>query len=189
MNILLFLQLSSCICVALALTTTTGCANQIEKAPPVSECPSTYSFRYVDPVHGFSLCLPANVKKGDASDFPTDSVVFTNFAVPAKSNLQAKELIIVPGKYDMLQSATAFGHFTAGGVTFNLLKAEEGSAGHLTLHIIYTWKRGSQEMEFDFAHRSVNVANFDPSNRPKEYSQAGQVKLTEQIMSTFKPLH
>ena len=40
-------------------------------------------------------------------------------------------------------------------------------------------------MHFDFTYRSVNVGNFDPANRPKEYDRAAQIKWSEDIMSTF----
>jgi hypothetical protein len=113
-----------------------------------------------------------------------DSTLFTGFAVPAKTNLESKDLIIVPGDYDMLEGAESFGRFTAGNVTFERAKFDEGSAGHLTLHVIYTWK--SKKLHFDFEHRSVNIYNFDPGQRPAEYSRDAQIKLTEQIMSTFR---
>jgi len=181
---------SSHICIAVVLIMTTGCANDREKPSyPVSDRPAKSPFHYTDAAHGFSLCLPAKVKKGDASAYPAGSVVFTGFAVPARTNLEVKQLIVVPGKYDMTQAATAFGHFTANGVSFERVKAEEGSAGHLTVHIIYAWKKGSREVHFDFAHRSVNIRNFDPSNRPAEYNRCIQIKITEEIMSTFKILH
>jgi len=85
----------------------------------------------------------------------------------------------------LLKSVEGFGRFTAGNVTFERAKFEEGSAGHLTLHIIYTWK--SKNLHFDFEHRSANVNNFDPPNRPIEYDRNAQIKITEQIMSTFRP--
>jgi hypothetical protein len=107
-------------------------------------------------------------------------------AVPAKTNLRDKRLIIVPGDYDLLKSAEDFGHFTAGNVTFERTEFEEGSAGHLTLHIIYIWK--SKNLRFDFEHRSVNIYNFDPPQRPAKYNRAAQIKITEQIMSTFRKL-
>lgn len=183
-------QLFPPVCIAVGMTIITSRVTDGEKPPQsLSECPSKYSFHYADSIHGFSLCLPAKVKKGDASAYSGVSVVFTGFAVPAKTNLKAKQLIIVPGKYDIIQSATAFGHFAAHGATFKRMKAEEGSAGHLTIHIIYIWRKGSQTVHFDFAHRSVNVANFDPSNRPAEYNRGTQIKITEEIMSTFKLLH
>jgi hypothetical protein len=189
MKSFLLTELSRRVWIAVALIILTACTSQSEKRPySASACPSPYSFRYADSVHGFSVCLPAKVKKGDASDYPAGSVVFTGFAVPAKTNLQAKQLIIVPGKYDIMESATAFGHLTADGVTFKRLKAEEGSAGHLTLHMLYAWKKGSKEIHFDFAHRSVDVGNFDPYNRPAEYNRSAQIKMTEQIMRTFREL-
>lgn len=80
------------------------------------------------------------------------------------------------------------GDYTAGGVTFKRAKAEEASAGHLTLHIIYIWIKGAKEIHFDFEHRSVNVGNFDPSSRPAEYDRSAQIKITEEIMGTFKQL-
>jgi hypothetical protein len=77
-------------------------------------------------VHSFRICLPADVKRAVA-DYPKDSTLFTGFAVPAKTNLESKRLTIVPGDYDLLKGAKAFGHFTAGGVTFDRAKFEEGS--------------------------------------------------------------
>jgi hypothetical protein len=42
-------------------------------------------------------------------------------------------------------------------------------------------------LHFDFEHRSVNVNDFDPPNRPIEFDRNAQIKITEQIMSTFRP--
>ena len=81
------------------------------------------------------------------------------------------------------------GSLTADGVVFKRVKANEGSAGHSTLHVIYTWKKNGKVMHFDFTHYAVNVGNFDPPNRPAEYDQAAQIKMSEEIMSTFKRLN
>jgi hypothetical protein len=97
-------------------------------------------------------------------------------------------LLIVSGDYDLLKAATPFGHFKANSIAFERAKFDEGSAGHLTLHIIYSWKHGKSAMHFDFEHRSVNIYNFDPPQRPAEYDRAVQIKITEQIMSTFRKL-
>jgi len=172
------------VAVALLLTAwcTRGSSNPSGALP---HCPPQYSFAYADPAHGFRICLPSGVKDAVA-DYPKDSTQFIGFAVPAKTNLEDKRLIIVRGDYDLLKSAKDFGHFTAGNVTFERTKFEEGSAGHLTLHIIYTWK--SKRLHFDLEHRSVNIYNFDPPQRPAEYNRAAQIKITEQIMSTFRKL-
>jgi hypothetical protein len=145
-------------------------------------CPPQYPLAYADPAHGFRICLPAGIKRA-AADYPKDSIVFTGFTVPPKTNLRSKSLLIISGDYDLLKDAKRFGHFTAGNVTFERGRFEEGSAGHLTLHIIYTWK--SKNLHFDFELRSVNIYNFDPAQRPAEYNRAAQIKMTEQIMSTF----
>ena len=167
------------------LIVTAGCAHDLNKQPKaLPHCPPQYSFAYADPAHGFRICLPAGVK-GAVADYPKNSTVFIGFAVLVRTNLKDKRLIIVPGDYDLLKSAESFGRFTAGNVTFERAKLEEGSAGHLTLHIVYTWK--SKNLHFDFELRSVNVNNFDPFNRPAEYNRDTQIKLTEQIMSTFRP--
>jgi hypothetical protein len=175
-----------CSRVAVALLLTAWCTrvigNQSNALPP---CPPQYSFACADPAYGFRICLPAGVKSAVGDD-PKDSTQFTGFAVPAKTNLEDKRLIIVRGDYDLLKSAEDFGHLTAGNVTFERTKFEEGSLGHLTLHIIYTWK--SKKFHFDFEHRSVNIYNFDPPQRPAEYNRADQIKITEQIMSTFRKL-
>jgi hypothetical protein len=73
-------------------------------------------------------------------------------------------------------------------VIFTRAKFQEGSAGHLDLHIVYTWKHGKNPVHFDFEYRSVNIANLDPASRSVEYDPAAQIKLTEQMMRTFKPL-
>jgi hypothetical protein len=172
------------IAVTLLLTACCSCAtsNQANRSP---DCPPQYSFVYIDAVHGFHICLPAGIKRAVA-DYPKGSTLFTGFAVPGKTNLENKSLLIVSGDYDMLKGAKQLGRFTADNVTFERTKFEEGSAGHLTLHIIYTWKR--KKLHFDFQLRSVNVNNFDPSNRPAEYDRDAQIKFTEQIISTFRPV-
>jgi hypothetical protein len=174
-----------CIRVAVALLLAACCSCATSKQSNQSpQCPPQYSFAYTDPARGFRICLPADVKRAVA-DYPKDSIVFTRFAVPAKTNLEKKSLLIVPGNYDnFLKSADAFGRFTVGSVTFERAKFEEGSAGHLTLHIIYTWKK--KNIHFDFEYFSVNVMNFDPANRPAEYNREAQIKFSEQIMSTFR---
>src|SRR5438105_10076871 len=125
------------IAAALAVTTL-GANDSASAASRVSHCPANYSVDYLDRVHGFRICLPAGVAKHAAKDYPARSILFTGFSVPAKTNLQAKRLAIVPGDYDLLKNAEGFGRFTANGVTFDRATTEEGSAGHLTLHIIYT---------------------------------------------------
>ena len=142
------------------LIVTAGCAHDLNKeSKALPHCPPQYSFAHADPGHGFRICLPAGIKRAVA-DYPKDSTLFSGFAVPVRTNLKDKRLIIVPGDYDLLKGAE-------------------------TLHIVYTWK--SKNLHFDFELRSVNVNNFDPSNRPAEYNRDTQIKLTEQIMSTFRP--
>jgi hypothetical protein len=148
-------------------------------------CPPEYSFRYVDRSHGFEICLPAEIKRGVADD-PKGATQFTGFPVPPGTNLEKKNLIIVSGDYDLLENAQPLGQFTAHGVTFKRAKLEDASAGHLDWHIIYT--PAGKNLHFDFDHRSVNIYNFDPGRRPREYDRAAQIKITEQIMSTYRPL-
>jgi hypothetical protein len=166
-----------CLCVVLALFSTT-----------YAGCPPAYPFKYVDRAHGFRLCLPAGLTKQPATGYTTGSILFTGFAVPSKTNLGSKQLVIIPGDYDLLKSATPFGHFSANGVTFERAQFEDPGAGNLTLHVIYTWKRGKTSVHFDFEDRSANIYNFDPAHRPAEYNRAAQIKITEQIMSTFQKL-
>ena len=162
-----------------------SCATSKQANRP-SDCPPQYSFAYINPAHDFRICLPPGIKHAVA-DYPKGSTLFTGFAVPAKTNLENKSLLIVSGDYDVFLKATEdFGRFTAGKVTFERQKFEEGSAGHLTLHIIYTWK--GKNLHFDFQLRSVNVNNFDPSTRPAEYDRGAQIKFTEQIMSAFRAI-
>jgi hypothetical protein len=163
-----------CLCVALTLISSAG-----------AECPPEYPFQYLDRSHGFRICLPAEIKRGVTDDptYPKGAILFTGFAVPAKTNLEKKNLIIVSGDYEFLKSAEPFGQFTANGITFKRAKIEDGAAGSLDLHVIYT--PTAKNVHFDFVLHSVNVNNFDPSNRPAEYNHAAQIKFTEQIMSTF----
>jgi len=135
-----------------------------------------------------SHLFAAGLRRETPEDYPERSVQFTGFALPRKTNLVSKWLLIVSGDYDLLKAATPFGHFKANSITFERARFDEGSAGHLTLHIIYSWKHGKSAIHFDFEHRSVNIYNFDPSQRPAEYDRAAQIKITEQIMSTFRTL-
>jgi len=153
----------------------------------IGNCPPNYPLTYVDPAHGFSLCLPAAVTKEVATGYP-DAVLFSGFALQPNTNLRSKQLTIVPGEYDMLKSATPFGQFAVNSMTFERAKLEEGSAGHLTIHNIYTWKHNKTVVHFDFEDRSVNILNFDPGQRPTEYSRSEEVKISEQIMSMFRIL-
>ena len=164
-----------CLCLTLALISTATAA-----------CPPDYPFTYVDRVHRFSVCLPAGVIKEETTGYPAGSVLFSGFALQPKTNLRSKQLLIVSGEYDLLNSAAPFGHFAANGLSFERAQFEEGSAGHLTAHLIYTWKDGNTEVHFDFEDRSVNIYNFDPGQRPTEYNRQDEIKVSEQIMSTFR---
>jgi hypothetical protein len=165
------------LCIALTLVTSAGAG-----------CPPEFPFQYLDRSHGFQICLPAEIKRGvtDDSIYPKGATLLTGFALPAKTNLDRKDLIIVFGDYDVLKSAEPFGQFTANGVTFKRAKFEDGHAGGLDLHVIYTPM--GKNLHFDFDFSSVDVDNFDPPNRPAEYDHAAQIKFTEQIMSTFSML-
>ena len=156
----------------------TGCAAE---PPTPAPCPAQYSFHYTDTARGISLCLPPGLKKSTADGLTT----FTGFSVPAGTNLQAKTLIIATGEYDGLTGATPSGSLKVGGIVLQRAQLEDGSAGHVTLHVIYTWQTKGQPVHFDFTHRAVNVMNYDPPNRPKEYDRAAQIKMTEEIMRTL----
>jgi hypothetical protein len=163
------------LCVAVVLISTA-----------TATCPPDYRFAYVDRVHGFSICLPAGVTKEAATGYPAGSVLFSGFGLQPKTNLRSKQLLIIPGEYHLLKSAAPFGHFAANGSTFERARLEEGSAGHLMTHLIYTWKNTNTAVHFDFQDRSVNIYNFDLSQRPIEYNRKDEIKLSEQIMSTFR---
>ncbi len=150
-------------------------------------CPP-HSHLYKDTAHHYRLCLPNGVTTGDASAYPAGSTVFKGFALPTGTNLQDKKLVFIPGTDPDVVSGTASGHLTAGGVTFKRVKFDEGSAGHSTLHIIYTGKHAGKTLNFDFTHYAANVLNFPPQNRPHEYNRAHQLHLSEEIMHTFQPL-
>ena len=166
-----------------------ACASESTDQSSISAgCPPSLPFAYVDQAHGFRICLPAGLTQETAQNYVAGSAQFTGFALAPKTNLRSKQLLIVSGQYDLLKSAAPFGHFSANGITFERARFEEGSAGHLTLHIVYSWKHGNSAMNFDFEHRSVNIYNFDPPQRPAEYDRAAQIKITQQIMSTFRKL-
>lgn len=141
---------------------------------------------YADAAHKFHLCVPGGLTRQGPTGTANGRVVFSGFAVPTGTNLESKTLVIAPGSYVDMQGAAAFGEFTAGGVTFKRARLDDGSAGHSTLHIVYTWKTDGQPVHFDFTHRSVNPGVFDPGKRPAQYDRAAQ--LTEEIMGTFARL-
>ena len=144
---------------------------------------------YPDTAHGFRICIPRHLTRSGPAGFSDGRVVFSGFVVPPGTTLQSKSLLIVPGSDADVQGAVPFGHFTAGGVTFQRTKLNDGSAGHTTLHITYLWTAaGGQQVYFDFTHYAVNPLVFDPGNRPANYNQSEQIKLTEEIMRTFTPL-
>jgi hypothetical protein len=174
--------------LALAAALSACAAQAADQSSTSTGCPPSLPFAYVDRVHGFRICLPAGLRRETPEDYPERSVQFTGFALPRKTNLESKGLLIVSGDYDLQKAATPFGHFKANSIEFERGKFEEGSLGHLTLHIIYSWKNGKSAIHFDFEHRSVNPYNFDPPQRPAEYDRAAQIKITEQIMSTFRKL-
>jgi hypothetical protein len=171
----------------LVVAALTACAASSTDHPSATAgCPASLPFTYVDRARGFRICLPTGLQKGVPEQSSPGSVLFTGFAVPAKTNLESKQLFIISGEYDLFRSAKPFGQFTANGVTFKRAAFDEGSAGHLDLHVIYT--PTGKNLHFDFDLHSVNVYNFDPPNRPAEYNRAAQIKFTEEIMSTFSML-
>lgn len=144
---------------------------------------------FIDAARGFRLCVPGQLTRTGPAGFPDGRVVFAGFAVPPGTNLEAKTLIIVSGSYDELQGATPAGRLAAGGETFQRVEVDEGSAGHSTLHVIYTWKNSGKTVHFDFTHLAVNPLVYDPAQRPATYDRAAQIKLTEEIMRTFARVH
>ncbi|HEV7404704.1 MAG TPA: hypothetical protein VGO11_17315 [Chthoniobacteraceae bacterium] len=175
----------------IALTLFAGCAAPAPENPTLRPCGATNSagsgnsFHYQDPARGFSLCLPAGLKK-TAGTGPDQPVTFSGLAVPKGTNLETKTLVIASGKNDLVTGASAATSFKGGGLNFQRFIVEDGSAGHSTMHVIYAGHERGKDFYLDFTHRAVNVLNFDPPNRPKEYNRAAQIKLTEEIMSTFR---
>ncbi len=112
---------------------------------------------------------------------------FDGFAVPKGTNLRSKSLVVASSN-DVLAAATPAGSLAVSGIVLKRAEFDEGSAGHSTLHVIYTWKNGAKSLYFDFMHYSVNRLNYGPENRPNEYDRAAQIKITEEIMRTFRPL-
>ena len=172
-------------CLALGsalLTIAVGCSTR-----PLNTdvCPANYPFHYVDKGHQFSICLPPNLKMST----PGGSTTFTGFPVPKGTNLMAKSLTIATGNYDYLTGAKPAGSLTVDNVVFQRAELQDGSAGHLTLHVIYTWKTQGQSLHFDFAHAAVNLAVYDPADRPQEYNRDAQIKITEEIMQTFRRMY
>jgi hypothetical protein len=183
--------------LGLALILISGCCSMKPKTastpppPPAvhKRCPAEFPFHYVDSAHGFSLCLPKHLTKTDASSYPAGSVMFTGFSVPAGTNLQSKKLIIVSGTDSNLQAATGWGHLTADGVTFKRMTAGDGSAGHMTTYLSYTWTEPSQVLHFDFQLYAVNPMVYPPATRPEEYNLGAQRAYANEVMDTFRKLH
>lgn len=181
------------ITLASAMLLMAGCVSPKPKPTPphphpTSQCPAKYPQHFADATQGYSICLPANVSKGSASGFPAGTVVFNGFTVPAGTNLTRKQLVIQPGVDDNLQGATPFGQFTVDGVTFQRAMESDAGAGHRALHIIYTRTHAGKKLNFDFGHYSVNPQIVGPPH-PAEFNQAAQIKITEEIMKTFRRLH
>ena len=176
------------ITVASAMILMAGCTAPTPPHPnpsPTSQCPANLPQHILNHAQHYSLCLPANVHAGSTSGLPAGSAVYTGFSVPAGTNLERKQLNIQPGSDDNLQGATAFGQFTAGGVTFQRMKESDAGAGHREEHIIYIWTHGGAKTYFDFGLHSVNPQIVGPPH-PAEYNEPAQVKSTEEIMKTFR---
>ncbi len=152
-----------------------GCASS-------THYPPRHMYQYWGGDGEYSLLFPAGVQKSAAAD---GRVVFTGFKVPAGTNLEEKQVIVAPGKYALLRGAKAEGGISANAVYLKRAIVEEGSAGHSTLHIIYTWTNKGKSVHFDCTLRSVNVGNFDPANRPREYDRAAAMKWSESIAGSF----
>jgi hypothetical protein len=178
--------------IGLAMILAAGCACD-KPSPPqpgYPPCPSNFSQHYIDTARHFSLCLPASAtESNNTGGYPSGTVLFNGFAVPPGTNLEQKRLIIVPGTDPNMQGATPYGHFTADGVTFTRSQELDGSAGHMTTNIIYTWTQGGNTLDFDFSLYAVNPGVYPPSEQPAEYDLAAQVRFTEKIMGTFHRLH
>lgn len=125
--------------LVLAAAVSASTAQSSDQPSGSGACPASLSSAYIDQAQGFHICLPAGVNKETAESYPAGSILFTGFALPAKTNLRSKQLVIVPAEYDALKGARPFGSFNVNGVTFRRVKFDEGSAGHSTLHIVYTW--------------------------------------------------
>jgi hypothetical protein len=176
--------------LGVAILLLAGCATSNPTPLPADgHCPANLPYHYVDPTHGFSLCLPGSVSQGNAGGYPAGTVVFTGFAVPSGTNLEQKRLAIVPGTDPDMQDATLHGHFTADGVTFRRATAGEGSAGHLTQYFIYTWTHGGKKLHFDFSLYSVNVNVYPPNNRPAQFDLPAQIRSMDHIMRTFRRVY
>lgn len=152
------------------------------------QCPANYSQHYVDTAHHFSLCIPSSATQGNAGGYPSGSILFQGLPVPAGTNLESKRLIIVPGKDPDMQDITPNGHLTVDGVTFHRATGGEGSAGHLTQYIFYTWKQNGHKLHFEFSLYSSNVQLYPPSSRPAQFNYPAQVQDIENIMRTFRRL-
>jgi hypothetical protein len=180
---LTFLFQTTRVCLAPAVLLVASCA-----APtPTGPCPAKYPVHQVSVSQHYSLCLPANLQAGSNSGLPAGSQVFTGFAVPAGTNLTRKQLNIQPGSDDNLQGATPFDHLTVGGVTFQRRKEDDAGAGHRVEHIIYVWTHAGKKLYFDFGLFSVNPGIVGPPH-PQVYNEPAQVKSTEEIMRTFRPV-
>jgi len=164
--------------IAVAMILVSGCAMH-------EQCPAKYSQHYVDTTHHFSLCLPSSATEGDAGGYPSGSVLFNGFPVPAGTNLESKRLIIVPGTDPDMQDITADGHLTVDGVNFKRATGGEGSAGHVTQYIFYTWKHNGQKLHFEFSLYSANVLVYPPSTRPAQFNYPAQVQSIQEIMENF----
>jgi len=195
------------ITLASALILIAGCAPTKKTPSPLpspprpsstSQCPPKYPQHFVDATQGYSICLPANVHQTSTDQlhashstdqFPADHVEFTGFSVPAGTNLTRKNLTVRPDEDEYnLQNSTPFGQLTVGGVTFQRMTGGEASLGHFDEHIVYLWTHAGKNLYFDFGLHSVQPGIIGPP-MPARFNEPAQVKITEEIMKTFRPLN
>ena len=109
-----------------------------------------------------------------------ERVLFTGFAVPPGTNLEAKTLTVHLDRYPGDLGSTSLGSFVFHKVKYLCTEKYERDAGHVTMHVIYS----GEGPTFDFAHR----ATTQHSRRLAKYDEAAQVWLTRIIMGTYRKL-
>ena len=130
-----------------------------------------------------AVCVPGRViptplKKTRSGE--GERVLFTGFAVPPGTNLEAKTLTVHLDRYPGDLGSTSLGSFVFHKVKYLCTEKYERDAGHVTMHVIYS----GEGPTFDFAHR----ATTQHGRRLAKYDEAAQVRLTRIIMGTYRKL-
>lgn len=109
-----------------------------------------------------------------------ERVLFTGFAVPPGTNLEAKELTVYLDRYPGDLGSTSLGSFEFHKVKYICTQKYERSPDHITMHVIYSGGGPT----FDFTYRT----SVRHGRHSAKYDEAAQIRRTKIIMRTYREL-